>query len=359
MSKEVGFGLLTQHQEKGCEVIRLAKLAEDLGYGTYWVPEDPYYRGSFVTAATIAAHTTKIRINTSVINPFLRHPVAIAQEWSALDEFSEGRAMLGISSGAPVWLRDQLNLPWRKPLTAVRETIDIFERLVAGEAITYDGELFQISNPESPFKAIPSVKLSIPPYRSKIPVHLGAQGPKFMQLCGERCDGFIMGLSASVSETALSYINENLRIGAERNGRDASNLDISLLMTLSISENDQEARDRIKPFVAAMQIEMFDYGDPDRYPDLCLPKSYLKELSEYAKKGGNAADLITDDVLDDYVIAGSPERCKERIARLVDAGINSFVLVDYANYGEKYGGVTFDVEPSMKIFAEKVMPAFL
>lgn len=360
MRKKIDFGLLTQHQEKGSEIIRLAKLAESLGFGTYWVPEDPYYRGSFVTAGTIAAHTTTMRISTSVINPFLRHPVAIAQEWAALDDYSEGRAMLGIASGGAFFLRDQLNLPWKKPLTAVRETVDIFEQLIAGETANYDGEIFQVSSLKQSTVHGSQVKLSIPPFRSKIPIHVGASGPKLLQYCGERLDGLIMPGLRSVSDASLSYTKENLGIGAARSGRDVNDIDISWLMTLSISENDQEAREHIKPFIAAYLVDVFDSGGGDILESRDgLAVSYLEQLSNYAKAGGNPADLITDDILDDYTVSGCPERCKEQIARLIEKGINSFVLVDFTNYGRKYGGVTFDVESMMKLLSEKVMPEFL
>ena len=80
-----------------------------------------------------------------------------------------------------------------------------------------------------------------------------------------------------------------------------------------------------------------------------------KKLIDYADHGaGNPLDLITDDVIDRYAIAGSPERCKERIARLVDAGVNSFILIDHSNYG-----AVIDIESTMRVFQEKIMPEFL
>ena len=361
MSKKIDFGFLTQHQEKGSEIIRLAKLAEDIGFGGYWVPEDPYYRGSFVTAATIAAHTTKMMIGTSVINPFLRHPVAIAQEWAALDDYSEGRAILGIAAGASVFLKDQLNLPWKKPLTAVRETVDIFEKLIAGEAVSYEGELFNVSNLKMAMESFsPKVKLSIPTYKSKIPIHLGAGGPKFLQFCGERLDGMILPGGGPVNPESMRFIDDNLKIGAAKTGRDVNDIDITLLMNLSISENDQEARNRMKQYIALMMPSFLgDLGLAESYEKRgWFSTSFLKELKEASIQGEDPADLITDEILDEYVVSGSPERCKELIARMIEMGINRFVLVDYSNYMAPYG-IDFDVETSMRLFAEKVMPEFL
>ena len=362
MSKKIDFGFCTQHRKKGSEIIELAKLAEDLGFGSFWYPEDPYQRGVFVTIATIAAHTKKLMIGTCVMNVFMRHPVSIAQEWAALDEFSEGRAILGISAGHPSWLREQLNLPWEKPLTAVRETVDIFESLIAGEAVTYDGNIFKISNPDQAFLQhlqFSEVELRFPPVKSKIPIHLGAGGPKNLQFCGERLDGFLMVAGASTSAKAMAYAYDNLKIGAIRAGRNADDIDVTLPFLLLISENDQQARDQMKSLIAAVLISNCDSGLGEQYEKRgWLPVSYLKELKEASLRGEEPADFITDDVLDDYSVSGSPERCIELITKMTGKGINRFVIHDWGE-GGKLQGIDFNIEASMRLFAEKVMPEFL
>ena len=360
MSKKIDFGICTQDRKKGSEIIKLAKLAEDLGFGSFWYPEDPYFRGPFVTIATIAAHTKKLMIGTCIMNVFMRHPVSIAQEWAALDDYSEGRAILGISAGGSIFLKDQLNLPWEKPLTAVRETIDIFERLIAGEAVSYEGDMFKISNPEQSFDSnFPKVKLGFSPFKSKIPIHLGASGPKNLQFCGERLDGIILGAGITVSSKALGFIHDNLKTGAVRTDRNLDDIDITYPMILNISENDQETRDRMKKFVANSLIFSYETGLSQANEKRgWLPVSFHKEVKEASLRGENPANLITDDILDDYTVSGSPERCKELIARMIKKGINRFVIYDWAEHG-KLQGIDFDAETSMRLFAEKVMPEFL
>ena len=360
MSKKIDFGICTQDRKKGSEIISLARLAEDLGFGSFWYPEDPYMRGPFVTIATIAAHTKKLMIGTCVMNVFMRHPVSIAQEWAALDEYSEGRTILGVSAGGDSWLKDQLNLPWKKPLTAVRETVDIFEKLIAGEAVRYEGDIFKVSGAEHQADPLlPKVELCFTPFRSKIPIHLGASGPKNLQFCGERLDGLLMAGGAYVSSNALDFINDNLKIGAARTGRNIGDIDITIPFALSISENDQGARDQMRPMVAANLIRMYASGFGEAHEKRgCLPVTFLKELKEASLRGEDPADLITDDILDDYSVSGSPERCKELIARMIKKGINRFVILDLEE-GAKLQGIDFDMETSMRLFAEKVMPEFL
>jgi 5,10-methylenetetrahydromethanopterin reductase len=74
----------------GCEnldakgFVACARLAEELGFGTFWVPEDYFYRGAFTLASAIASHTTSLRVGIGVLNPYTRHPVLTAMEFGAL-----------------------------------------------------------------------------------------------------------------------------------------------------------------------------------------------------------------------------------------------------------------------------------
>ncbi|MDC0003463.1 LLM class flavin-dependent oxidoreductase [Porticoccaceae bacterium] len=342
MSKIKEFGFSSKSRETGREIKKLGKLADDLGYGTYWVSEDPFYRGPFTSMATIAAHTKNIRVGTNVINPVIRHPVSIAMEMAALDDVSEGRAVLGLAAGGKSWLQDKLNLSTQKPLTTLKETIDIFQPLIRGETVSYEGDRFNIAD----------VKLIIPPYRPKLPLYLGARSPKSLQLCGEKCDGLVIGRGAMLTPEYLSYMIENLKIGAEKSGRDISDLDITLMMTLSLSDNDREARDRVKREILKSQLQILEFGAV-KFTGV-LPDAFYEKLKASVDGVGNPLDLITDDIIDSYAIAGDPERCKESIAKSVEAGINSFILVDPWNYG-----VPVDIESLMRTFQEKVMSEFL
>ena len=344
MGKVTEFGFMTEYQDKGSEMIRLAKRAEELGYGTYWVPEDPYYRGPFTTAATVAAHTKAIRIGTGIINPYIRHPVAIAMEMAALDEYSEGRAVCGMGAGGKTWIQDQLNIPAKKPMTMLRESIDIFQQLIRGETVNYEGDQIKLSD----------VKLSISPYRSKIPHYLGVAGPKSIQLAGETCDGYLIGAFEPITAKNIAYCRDNLTIGTNKTGRDINEIDVTCLMTLSMSKNDREALNQIKPLILKNLLHSVEVGYTNKYRESDLPDTFYKKLGEYARGIGNPLDLITDDVVDCYAVAGSPARCKDRIEELVEAGVNSFVLVDYSNYG-----ASMDVEKTMNVFQAKIMAEFL
>ena len=83
-----------------------------LGFGTFWVPEDPFYRGAFTVASAIACGTSKIKIGLGIVNPYLRHPALTAMEFAALDELADGRAILGIGAGLKDWIEGRLKIPY-------------------------------------------------------------------------------------------------------------------------------------------------------------------------------------------------------------------------------------------------------
>jgi alkanesulfonate monooxygenase SsuD/methylene tetrahydromethanopterin reductase-like flavin-dependent oxidoreductase (luciferase family) len=68
MTKVNEFGVCLQNLSAK-DFIASARLAEELGFGTFWVPEDYFYRGAFALAAAIASHTTSLKVGIGILNP--------------------------------------------------------------------------------------------------------------------------------------------------------------------------------------------------------------------------------------------------------------------------------------------------
>ena len=151
--REFGVGFENLHPR---EFVAQAKRAEDVGFGTFWVPEDPFYRGAFTVASAIACGTSKIKIGLGIVNPYLRHPALTAMEFAALDELADGRAILGIGAGLKDWIEGRLKIPYKMPTSAMRETVEIVRRFFRGEELSFAGRVFNAER----------VKLSFKPARS-------------------------------------------------------------------------------------------------------------------------------------------------------------------------------------------------
>lgn len=305
--RRFGFGIESANAR---DYVQHARLAEELGFGICWIPED-LYRGAFTLAAGIASATSRLQIGLGILNPYVRHPATIAMELGALEELSGGRIVLGIGAGLRGWIEGQLGIPYRKPAAAMRETIEIVRALFKGESVNYAGKIFRLSN----------YRLNFTPLRSSIPTYLGVLGPKNLAMAGEIADGLI--LSAMTSPAYARYALEQVRIGAARVGRSLHDFEVSANLFISISEDEHSARDAVRPFIAALLSFMGDQTDHPMFATAGFEPEEIKQFADAAREKLPAVELVTDRFIDAFAIAGSPERCRAGLAALVEAGVNS------------------------------------
>jgi 5,10-methylenetetrahydromethanopterin reductase len=327
---EFGVGIESAQARRHAE---LARLAEDLGYGTCWVPED-FYRGAFTLASAIACSTRRLRIGMGILNPYLRHPAAIAMELGALEEISDARVVLGIGAGVRAWIEGQLGIPYRKPAAAMREAIEIIQALFAGGEVTYEGEVFTIKN----------LNLHFAPPRRRLPVFLGVLGPKNLEMAGEIADGLL--LSAMSSAGYVKYAMQHVRIGAQRAGRSLYDFGVAANLLISIDENERAARDAARPLVAMLMPFM----PPHMFEAAGFELEELTRFKEAVMEGTPAMSLVTDRFLDAFAIAGSPQRCREAVAGLIEAGVRSPVAFEL---------IGIDPEKTFRDVHKHLMPYFL
>jgi 5,10-methylenetetrahydromethanopterin reductase len=311
--KEFGVGFENLHAR---EFLRNAKLAEELGFGTWWVPEDYFFRGAFSLGGAVAAATTKIKIGIGVLNPYTRHPAMSAMEFGALDEISEGRAILGLGAGLKDWIEGRLQIPYLRPTTAMRETINIVRAMFRGERVSHQGRVFNTDG----------VKFNFRPARSEIPIHLGVLGPKNLELAGEIGDGVL--LSVMTSPAYLAFATEKVARGLEKSGRRRADFQIGGYQILSISENEQEARERVKPLIAMLISLMAPQPHVPILATAGLDPETILAFGASLARGEMPIAMVTDWMIDTFTIAGSPSRCRENLAKLVEAGLDSPVFFE-------------------------------
>lgn len=304
------FGVGVEHPDaKG--FIRCAQLAEELGYKTFWVPEDPYFRGGFSLASAIAASTESIRVGIGIINPYTRHPALTAMELGALEEVSAGRSILALGASFKSYIEGQLNIPYVKPGTAIRETVEIVRRFFRGEQVEYDGQLFKLRG----------ARFNFQPPRSDVPIHLGVLGPKNLELAGEVGDGVL--LSVMTSPGYAKYAVDHVKAGAERAGRSLDNFDVSAYLLISISEDESAARNAVKPLLA-MMISILPLNGIVDHPMLSyagITPEIAQSFAESFMRGELPIPMVEDWIIDQFAIAGSPDRCREALAKIIDAGV--------------------------------------
>jgi 5,10-methylenetetrahydromethanopterin reductase len=297
------------------DYVSQAQVAERLGFATFWVPEDYAFPGAFSSCAAIAATTKRIKIGTGVINPFTRHPVLIAMELAALDQLSGGRAILGLGASIKLWVEKQMAIGYDKPLSALRDAIAIIRGLFAGEPLEYQGRVFSAGS---------GIRFNLKPLRADVPIYLGATAAKALQLAGEVADGWLpFGLAPEAVDRAM----EQIRIGASRAGRSLSDFGISALLLTAVEDDDRAAREGIKPALATFLGWFASQPELSIFTEFGIAPHQVSAIRESYARGELRTDMVSEAMVDRLAMAGNPQRCREKLARLVEAGITNAVFL--------------------------------
>lgn len=284
------------------DIVELAVLAEDLGLSRCWVYDEGLItRDVYVTLTAIAARTRSIPIGPGITNPFVRHPGATAAAIASLDEFSGGRAFIGLGAGGGLTL-DPMAIERRRPLTAVADMVDTLRRLFAGERVDHDGHSFSFRNAELEYA------------RPGIEIIIAGRGPKMISLGGAVADGF-----------NLSYIHKDLLGSHTRTLREAAG-DRPFLITYStmIALTDEEYED------ARAQLSFRLVDSPAEVKELIgMTEADTANLRSALSEGGprNAARHVDPEWVSSFVIAGTAGECASELADLMaDNDIDEFQL---------------------------------
>jgi len=187
------------------------------------VPDNDYAKNmtttwydTVTTLAFLAAHTTRIRLASTVFIAAYRHPLLTAKMWSTLDHLSGGRAILGIGAGHVEAEFDALAIDFAARGAVLDETLAAITGAFAEPYVSHDGERFQYAD----------VGIGPPPPSGELTVWVAGGGPAALRRVGQYGHGFIPFLNAPDTYPAIvATINE----WAERSGRSDTNFDIGIM----------------------------------------------------------------------------------------------------------------------------------
>lgn len=316
------FGVALPPTGQISELTSLASSIERLGFDWLWINEDRLQKDSFTVLAGLAKDTDSIRLGPGVTNPFTRHPALIASAIATLDELSEGRAVLGLGAGGTN--HRMLGLERRAPASALRDAITVIRRLIAGDSVTVEGATVRTRDAELDFE----------PIRDRIPMYIGARGPKILELGGQLADGVIVGNVATAS--GWHYALERVQAGATRAGRDVREVELVAWLYTSIDDDPEAARAAVRHMVATTLVTS--------RPILAqlgveLPERFAHEMERAQWKLsssviGPASALVPDELLSKFALAGTAAECREALGRLLEAvpEITGVVIVPFATW---------------------------
>jgi 5,10-methylenetetrahydromethanopterin reductase len=299
------------------EAIEYVRYAESRGFEAVWQAESRLVRDAIVPMAAYAASTERIKVGSGVINNWTRNAGLIAATFSTLDDLAPGRILCGLG----VWwepLASKVGVSRRKPLQAMRETVEVVRRLLAMEKVSFKGEFVQVEDVE-----IDIVHGDRSPKR--VPIYIGATGMKMMELSGEVADGVLLNYLVSPAYNREAV--EHLRMGAGRAGRGLDDVDRPQLIVCSLDRDRARALDNARELVTqylGQQPHIMKASGVS--PDLLEEISRVLTWPAQEHQIREAMRLVPDEVVQLITASGTPDECRAKVQEYVEAGCTCPVL---------------------------------
>ena len=333
---EFAFGLVPSADLESFS--QLIARTEAWGFDMAYVPDQGFHRDPFVVFGHLATRLSKIGLGVAVTNPYTRHPVQIARAAGTLADLSQGRFVLGLGGGEVGGLRDRLGAPRTPFLPVVEASIEAMRDLLDGKEVTL----------ETPAFAIKGVRLEFEP-RHRVPMYLATTAIEGLRLTGRAADGLILAdvTDPNVIGRCLQAVAE----GAEKGGRDPSDIAIVTWITTILTDDAAAARNHLRRVMAGTACAMHR----DMRLMLGVDDNRRAELQEALAQtsGAFSADLFPDSLFDRVAIVGDASHCIERIRAIEAAGSTQFaVRMPVA------AAAVVDYAINLQTIAEGVIPSF-
>ena len=276
----------------------IARAAEDMACGALWTAE--VRADAFLQAVPALAATTSLHVATGIVIGFARSPMTIAQEATDLQDFSDGRFILGLGSQIRTHITKRFSMPWGKP---VEQMAELLASIRAIWDHWYDGEVLDFRGQHYRFTFNSDVVRVRPTCPRRPPMHIAAVGPRMTALAGEAADGFI-GHSFVTERYMREVVLPRLTAGARAKDPDYEVVMLANVIVPTPHESLERGLERIRAQVAM-------YGSTPAYRgvlDVHGLGDLHEELHRLSKLGrwDDMASIVDDETLGLFAVWGEP-----------------------------------------------------
>lgn len=315
MPERVALYLQDAHDlREGLDYVRYA---EERGFEAVWQAESRLVRDAIVPMAAYAAVTERIKVGSGVINNWTRNIGLLASTFLTLDDLAPGRIICGIGAWWDPLARN-VGIERRKPLTAMRETVEVLRRLLNMERVTFHGE----------FVHVEGIELDVVHGRReprKVPIMIGATGDKMMELAGEIADGVILNycVPPEYNDGAL----ELLERGARRSGRTVDQLDRPQLVVCSVDHDRERAIDTTRELLTQYLAQQ-----PHIAKASGVSQEVVAEIQSILgwpatkEQIQRAKHFVPDELIHRITASGTPDEARQKVAEYRKHGCTSPIL---------------------------------
>ncbi|MXW95794.1 MAG: LLM class flavin-dependent oxidoreductase [Acidimicrobiaceae bacterium] len=292
-SEPVALGLQIVPTMDSAELIDTIVTAEELGYSYCMVADEGLMLDVYAVLGAAARATSTIRLG-AVTNPYSRHPAATAAAIATVDEMSGGRAFVTLVAGGTMVLHP-MGLERSSPLAAMADTIEALRLLWRGEPVTWQGRGFSLEGAQLTTGA------------HSIPIWVAARGERMLAAAGAHADGLVLMVKSDLGDA----------FGLAEQARAATGAPPLTRVYLDRLAYNPEMIEEAK--------HLYGYAIMDSPPrvlkNLGLNDAEIAGLKHAFTEGGPEAvgQLVTDELVASYQIAGTPAECRSQLEHLIGA----------------------------------------
>lgn len=296
--------------------------AIELGYTDLWSSETAE-ADAFSPLAMAATWAPEARLGTAIVPVYTRGPALLAMSFAAMAQAAPGRFVVGIGASSPVIVDSWNGIPFERPWYRVRDTIHFLRQAMTGEKVSEEYDTFTVKG----------FRLGYVPEQQP-PIYVAALREGMLRLAGREGDGAILNwLSAADVRKVAPIVREF-----------DQNKDLVARIFVAPSEDVEEVRLQAKRYIAAyMNVPAYA-----AYQEWLGRGEAMREMwdrwADGDRKGALAA--ISDELVDELFVHGSPQSCREQIQEYVEAGITTPVVMVMPWGGSEVGGLQALGSPS-------------
>ncbi len=331
--------------------VTFAQEAERLGVDSLWSAEAWGHDG-ITPLAYLAAKTSTIGLGTGIIQAGTRTPALVAMTAMSLQSMTGGRFRLGLGTSGPQVIEGWHGIPFDRPVSRIKEIIEITRLAMSGERLAYDGKLYTLPLPGGEGKAIRS---SAPP-ADPPPIYIASLGPRSLRLTGAIADGWLG--TSFMPETADVFFDE-IRAGAETAGRSLADLDLQVGGAVVFTDDvERAAKEHARGI--AFTLGAMGSAQHNFYNDAFCRQGYADEAKEVQRlwidgKRDEARERVPVELALKVNLIGDDAAILDRLRLYRDAGVTTIRAgVEGANVAERIENLTHFMSLVAGLNAEQV-----
>lgn len=294
------------------EMIKYAKMAEELDYESFWVHDSYFFRDAVSYLSGLALSTKRIKLGSACVNTVTRHPVLTAMTFATLDEISNQRMILGIGLGGFPWLPkigfNVFPLNESKPKIRIKESVSIIRSLLRGETVKMKGQFFTVNE----------INLLVVPKR-EIPVYITSFGPKTLKMAPKIAEGVVVSPGVNTAEW-ISGMNRFIDEGEKKYGK---KIDRASYILCSVADKREDAISIMKKFPFVI-YQIAEVVKPETLASYGVSEKSLLGVKEAFRKHDmqGASEAIPDEAITAVTLTGTPNEVSENLEKYMKAGID-------------------------------------